>query len=262
MIDYHIHTTLCKHATGEMEDYVEVALRKKIPAIGFSDHLPFDESFMKNLSMERDELEGYMASIPQLEKRFGIRIYRGIEADYYPGQQKEIRELLEKYPFDYVFGSVHYINGWGFDNPKFLTEWEKHDINKVYLAYYKNVTAMAETGLYDIVAHIDLVKKFSYLPTRPFDEEINEVILSVKKANMILEVNTSGLRKPVHEIYPSEFILKVARDYDVPVVVGSDAHRPQDVGADFGKARELLKKVGYTKTAVIEKRKIVGWEEI
>jgi len=262
MIDYHIHTKLCKHAIGEMEDYVRTAVEKGLNTIGFSDHLPFDESFMKNLSMERDELEGYIAAIPSLEKKFGIRIYTGIEADYYPGRQEEISALVDSYSFDYVFGSVHYINGWGFDNPKFITEWEKHDINMVYQAYYKNVMEMAETGLYDIVAHMDLVKKFSYLPTRPFDEEINEVMAAIKKSGMILEINTSGLRKPVQEIYPSMGIVKVAKKYDVPVVLGSDAHTPKDVGADFDKGASLLKGIGYTKTAIIEKREIVGWEKI
>ena len=163
---------------------------------------------------------------------------------------------------DYVLGAVHYINGWGFDNPKFITEWNEHDVNLVYSAYYRNVIEMVQTGLYDIVAHADLVKKFSYMPTRPFDKEIDEVAKAVKDAGMILEVNTSGLRKPVHEIYPSEFILKVAKDHDVPVVLGSDAHNPKDVAGDFEKAKKLLSSVGYSKTAIIEKRKIVGWEEL
>jgi histidinol-phosphatase (PHP family) len=262
MIDYHIHTKYCRHAKGEMEEYVEQALKLKLSAIGFSDHLPFDESHMKDLSMTDAEMAVYMKKIPELEESYGIRIYAGIEADYYPGRQQEIIQRLDRYEFDYVIGSVHYINGWGFDNPVFLTDWEKNDVNVTYEAYFRSLVEMVETGLYDIVAHADLVKKFGYFPERPFDEEIDAAVSAIKKSGMIIEINTSGLRKPVREMYPSEFILKVAHDYDVPVVFGSDAHMPGDVGKDFAQARALLKKIGFTKTAVIEKRRITGWEEI
>ncbi|MCK5708550.1 MAG: histidinol-phosphatase HisJ [Candidatus Aureabacteria bacterium] len=262
MIDYHIHTELCCHAIGKMEDYVEAACGADLSAMGFSDHLPFNETHMKNLSMELEDLEFYLNKIPELEKKYGIKIYKGIEADFYPEKQNEIEDLLNKHEFDYIFGSVHFINGWGFDNPKFLTEWKNYDIDLVYRSYFQNVIEMTKTGLYDIVGHIDLVKKFGYFPKDSFDKEIVEVISAVKEADMIIEVNTSGLRKPVREIYPSEFVLKNAKEYDIPVVLGSDAHKPQDVAGDFDKAKALLKKVGYTRTAVIEKRKIVDWEEI
>jgi histidinol-phosphatase (PHP family) len=245
-----------------MEDYVREAKSKGLSAMGFSDHLPFDETHMKEYTMDKCDLEGYIRSIPRLEKKFGIRIYTGIEADYYPGRQDEIRGLLGQYDFDYIYGSVHYINGWGFDNPQFLTEWDRHDIDTVYAAYYRNVVEMAQTGMYDIVAHIDLVKKFKHIPTRSFDKEIEEAVAAVAAAGMLIEVNTSGLRKPAREIYPSERILSVARRHGVPIVLGSDAHEPNDVAGDFDRAKALLRKAGYTKTAVIEKREIIGWEEI
>lgn len=262
MIDYHIHTPLCKHAVGTMEDYVREAKNKGLAAMGFSDHLPFDEMHMKDYTMDMCDLEGYVKSIPHLEKKLGIRIYTGIEADFYPGREDEIRGLLNRYDFDYIYGSVHYINGWGFDNPQFLSEWDKHNIDTVYASYYRNVVEMAKTGMYDIVAHIDLVKKFNHVPTRSFDTEIEEAVMAIAAAGMLIEVNTSGLRKPAKEIYPSESILRVACCHDVPVVLGSDAHEPGDVAADFDRAKALLRQAGYTKTAVMEKREIGGWEEL
>ena len=135
MIDYHVHTALCRHASGEMEDYVIAAKRCGLDAMGFADHLPFDASYMKDLTMSRNDLADYIKIIPELEKRCGIKIYTGIEADYYPEKQEEIRKLIDQYSFDYVYGSVHFINGWGFDNPAFLTEWEKHDVDLVFKAY-------------------------------------------------------------------------------------------------------------------------------
>ena len=262
MIDYHIHTELCKHAKGKMRDYVDAAIKKGLDKMGFSDHLPFNESYMKELSMSPKELDFYVSEIEKLRQEYGMDILCGIEADFYYEKMDEIVELLRKYDFDYIYGSVHYINGWAFDNPKFITEWERYDVDEVYEAYYATLKTMVQSGVYDVVAHFDLVKKFSYLPNRPFYEEINEIMALIKENKMLIEVNTSGLRKPAKEIYPSKFILEVAKNYDIPLILGSDAHKPEDVAADFDKAVSLVKSAGYTEIAIIKNRQIVGWEKI
>ncbi len=256
MIDYHVHTKLCKHAVGEMREYVEEALKKGLSKMGFSDHLPFNETHMKDLSMSPKELEFYVAEIESIKKEFNLEILCGIEADYYPERQDEIVGFLNKYDFDYVYGSAHYINGWAFDNPKFITEWDKYNVDDVYKAYYETLKELVKSGFYDIVAHFDLVKKFGFAPKRSFFDEINEIMSLIKKQNMMIEVNTSGLRKPAKEIYPSRAIIEIAKSFDVPVILGSDAHKPEDVAKDFDAALDLLREVGYSEIPILKKRKI------
>ena len=126
MIDYHIHTKLCGHATGEMEQYVERAIEIGLSEIGFSDHLPFVDSERTGFAMSLSQLPLYVQKVDELREKYPtITIRLGIEVDYFPHLEKEIEELLAQYPFDYVYGSVHFLDDWVFDSPYALPEWKQ-----------------------------------------------------------------------------------------------------------------------------------------
>lgn len=259
MIDYHMHTNLCGHARGDMSDYVKEAISRDLDEIGFSDHLPLNGNSGKeqNLSMLLDELPDYVNEVMNLRKSFPeIRIKLGIEADYTPGTESYTKELLSKYNFDYVIGSVHYIGKWAFDHPGERREWDNKDVDTVYKEYFELLRKSARTSLFDIIGHCDLVKKFGNRPTGELTKDLNDTAKVFKECGVAVEINTSGLRKPVNEIYPSCEILKVYREYGIPVVFGSDAHTPDDVGADFDKAVSLARQVGYEEFVTFDNRKM------
>lgn len=256
--DYHIHTRRCGHATGDVEDYVNEAKRKGLEEIGFSDHLPFVTHRDSAYTMDLSELPEYHKDIEALQiKHTDLSIKIGIEADYMEGHAEEIRGLIQRYDYDFVIGSIHFIQDWAFDDPKHKDRWTHADVDQVYRRYYALLQASARSGLFDVIGHADLVKKFGYRSREDLDDLIIETARTFKDAGLCVEVNTSGLRKPVREIYPAIGALKIYRQAGVPLVFGSDAHEPGQVGADFDQASALARKAGYRDYVVFEKRKIV-----
>ncbi len=259
MIDYHIHTKRCGHAVGEMADYVREAISCGFDEIGFNDHLPLngDSGKKQGLSMLLDELPNYINDVVDLRKLFPeIKIRLGIEADYTPDSESYTRELLAEYDFDYVMGSVHYIGAWAFDHPGEREKWDSKDVDLVYKEYFELLRKSAQTSLFDIIGHCDLVKKFGNRPNNEISQDLADTAKVFKECGVAIEINTSGLRKPVNEIYPSCDILKIYRKYDIPIVFGSDAHTPDDVGRDFDKAMLLASQAGYEEFVKFENRKM------
>ncbi len=260
MIDYHIHTKRCGHATGEMNEYVEQAIRLGFEEIGFSDHLPFFHKRDPGYTMALEELSGYVEEVGVLRKRYPqIRIKLGIEADYFPGLEKKTEELLRSHPFDYVLGSVHFIDGWGFDIPEKKESWKGKDVDETYRRYFRLLRESAELPFFDVIGHTDLVKKFGHRASDSLEKEIEETALKFKETHRSVEINTSGLRKPVGEIYPALPLLKAYYQNEVPIVFGSDAHAPGEVGKDFEKAADFARSVGYHHALQYENRKALRY---
>ncbi|MEW6181884.1 MAG: histidinol-phosphatase HisJ family protein [Bacillota bacterium] len=260
LADYHVHTRRCGHASGEANEYVNAAKAIGLREIGFADHIP--QYFLPpglrdpGLAMEENELGDYAAEV--LENRSAnkdIVVRLGIEADFAPGHEKALNEILRGYPFDYVLGSVHYINGWGFDNPEQTGGYSGREIDDLYREYFGLVRQMVSTGLFDVVAHPDLLKKFGYRPESNILPLYEETVRAIAAAGMAVEVNTSGLRQPVKEIYPHPEFMGICRRYGVPVTLGSDAHNPVEVGRNFEEALVLLHGAGYRESAVFENRR-------
>ena len=141
LVDYHIHTSRCGHATGTMEQYVERALEIGLNEIGFSDHLHLyflpKADRDPSLAMAEEELPEYVDSVLELRDRYPqIPIRLGIEADFFPGQEETLRRILEQYPWDYVYGSIHFIGDWGFDDPKYVHRYADWDIDELYRHYF------------------------------------------------------------------------------------------------------------------------------
>ncbi len=258
LIDYHMHTPLCGHAIGEPLEYAGQALSVGLEEIGFSDHAPLVSHRDSTITMDFDELLQYYQMIEEVQSQFKgkLRIKMALEADFIPGFEAKTKKILDDYPYDYVIGSVHFIKNWGFDNPEEREKWNEQDVNQVYRDYFDLLRQSAQTKFFNIMGHVDLVKKFGHRPTEDMTKEIKKTAEVFKKCGVAVEINTSGLRKPVKEMYPSLSYLKIYCQAGVPLTFGSDAHDPKDVGKDFDKAVELAKEAGYKEYVIFEKRKI------
>jgi histidinol-phosphatase (PHP family) len=220
-------------------------------AIGCADHLPLLPEHDPELSMEAFQLDDYVAEVQGLKAEYPGFVLLGIEADYRPSTVEEVRALLHGRPFDYVIGSVHHLGDWGFDDPRQMDRYEHADIDDMWVEYFDLVGDAAETGLFTIMGHMDLVKKFGYRATRTLGAELDRLLERLARAGVAVEINTAGLHKPVKEAYPSPDILRRLREAGVPITFGSDAHRPEEVGRDFVHAVDLARAAGYDSFAVL-----------
>jgi histidinol-phosphatase (PHP family) len=250
--DHHVHTSRCGHATGRMEEYVAHARQNGLSEMGFSDHLYMywlaPEERDPELAMAEQELDEYVDDVLRLRwANPDLTIRLSIEADFIPGREAELSRIIERYPWDYVLGSVHFIDNWGFDDSRYLATYERWDIDELYERYFALVMQAAETGLFDSMSHADLIKKFGHRPSPDFSlNEIYERIATCfKKTSVCVEVNTSGLHKPCAEIYPALGMLRACQRAGVPATLGSDAHRPDHVGLAFDQAAAHLRDGGY-----------------
>lgn len=259
-VDYHTHTVRCGHATGALEEYVESAIAAGLREIGFSDHIPMywlpPEQRDPGIAMAMVELEEYVADVLRVRGRYpGIPVRLGLEADFIPGREEELVRLLERYPWDYVIGSVHFIGEWGFDNPAEVNRYAEWDISELYGKFFTLETMAARSGLFDILAHIDLIKKFGHRPSGDLSRLYADVAQAIAESGTAIELSTAGLRKPVREVYPNPQLLHECCRRGVPLVLSSDAHSPQEVGWSFADARALALQAGCTHTARFEGRR-------
>ncbi len=255
LVDYHIHTKLCGHASGEPADYVRTAVERGLAEIGFADHMPLLRIRDEHLTMSPDELPVYVEMIEQLrESTDDITIRLGIEMDYIPGQMSEIWAAASGIEFDYVYGAVHYMDGWDFGDSRHLSSYRGRDPDSAYDRYFELFCEAAREGGFDIMAHPDLVKKHGMTTSLPVREMYEEAARCLRESGVAIEINTSGIRKRAVEPYPNLAFLKICAAHDVPVTLGSDAHAPQQVGMDFDVAFANLRRAGITEIATFERR--------
>lgn len=244
--DYHTHTPWCRHAEGPLEAYVLKAKALGLSQLGVSDHLPWPQNEHLNWTMDRAQLPDYIDEVRQLQKKYtDFKLLLAVEADYYKGQEAVTAELLRTASFDYVIGSVHVLNGWSIDAEEGLDEWKKRDVNEIWREYFQALRESAETGLFHIIGHCDVAKKFNYRPSADMRGEMRRAAEVFAKNKVLAEINSSGLQKPCQELYPSLEFLKILREAEVGITLGSDAHAPGDVGRNFQAALELARKAGY-----------------
>ena len=234
MRDYHIHTSLCKHAYGEMEEYVQSAIEKGITEICFTDHIPLPGGQDSDHRMEPGDMEFYLEQIAALNTKYReISVLTGIEADYMEGFEAYLEDFFSRYPFDLVILAIHFVEQWPGGQWVFDFEYTEDTIEQMYREYFGVMLKGVETGLFDIVGHFDMVKRpgFPVLETNPGDVE--NVLDAIKKQNMSIEINTSGFRRSINQSYPAPEVLELAVGKGIPVVLSSDAHKPDHVGYRF-----------------------------
>ena len=255
--DYHMHTPLCHHAEGWPGEYAEVAVQRGLDEIGFSDHNPMEDQF-DDWRMAIDDLPRYLQEVESARESFADRltIRLGLECDFLEGRESWIEQLASRVEWDYLIGSVHYINDeWAIDDPdpKWSERWNGQ-IEEIWQIYWQKYRRCAATGLFDILAHPDLVKKFGHRPDGDLKRFYEPTIEVIADAGIAIEISTAGLRKPCEELYPADGFLELAARAGIPIVISSDAHRPEEVGIDFDIAISAARKAGFSETSRFEKR--------
>jgi histidinol-phosphatase (PHP family) len=252
-----MHTPLCRHATGEPVEYAAQAVALGLSEIGFSDHSPMRKDNFDEWRMNFDRLGEYVEKVRKVQRDFPQLITKlALEVDYLPGQEEWIRELAGLYPWDYFIGSVHYVSdSWAIDDPSKLSQWKERDPFEVWSVYFDWLTRAVESGLFEIIGHADLPKKFGIYPKQNCTQLFERFLRAAAQKNVAIELNTAGLRKNCLEFYPSPQILQMAKAAGVAITFGSDAHAPNEVGMNFTEAVELAKSVGYRECCRFQQRK-------
>jgi histidinol-phosphatase (PHP family) len=252
LIDCHIHTARCGHATGTVAQMVSAAVFGGLTGIVMTEHLPLPDDLdpQRRLSMHRDQLESYVDEVTALASRVqGLEVVLGAEADWLPDRSMHVNEVVSAsraLGVRVVLGSVHFIDGWAFDDPNDVEEWTRRDVDEVYERYFTLWCDAARSGLFDVMAHPDLPKKFGHRPSRDPEEFYRAAAGAAAEGAVGIEVSTAGLRKPVGELYPADGMLTAFAQAGVPASVGSDAHSPAEVGFGIATAYDGLVRSGYT----------------
>jgi histidinol-phosphatase (PHP family) len=270
LTDYHVHlrpdkegTTFERYFTAEnVERYRESASERGIDELGVAEHI---HRFVQALDVwehpwyrywAHDDVDEYCDFI----REHGLKL--GIEADYLPGREDRVANLLDGRPWDYVVGTVHFMGDDAVDvhgEP----DWESFDISRggdadqVWSRYFDTLGEAARTGMFDILAHPDLVKVFGRsvpVPDGDLRRFYARAMDGIAESDVAIEVSTAGLRKPAGEIYPAAPFLEMCLDAGRPVALSSDAHTPEQLGHEYERAVEWLGELGVSEISVFERR--------
>lgn len=285
-MEYNISLLMNRIKAGNYsEEWLDLYLQKakdlRLKEVGIVDHLYrfketrsyFEKAICidKNTSLGKlqkhwldsvmtEEMCSFVACIEQAKVKWakeGVQLKLGIEADYFVGQEEELEKLLAKYDWDYVIGSVHFVEGWGFDNPQTEELFEQYDLKELYTRFFETVEKMIQSKLFDFVAHLDNLKVFN---RRVADESFNRswyerIAQNLVAANMATEIN-AGLyyRYPAKECCPAPSFLQLLINHQVPITLSSDSHFPDDLGTCIEENAEKLMELGVNEVATFERR--------
>jgi histidinol-phosphatase (PHP family) len=254
LVDYHLHLAPDGDALGEAQLaaahialYAESARERGIAhicltehchrfrqAAGLLDHPYWHES-------ARADLDAYVAAVGS----FGDPVGCGIELDWLEGREDAVEALVTRRPFDLVLGSVHWLGGLAVDHPDYAI-WEELPADEVWRRYFAQVRAAAASGLFDVLAHLDLAKVFGHAASASvIESEYEQTADAIAAAGVAVEISTAGLRKAAGELYPAQDLLRALARRGVPITLGSDAHVPGDLARDYDRALEAAHACGY-----------------
>src|SRR6266536_4019822 len=247
------------HTVEAVEQYVEAAAKCGVDEIGFTEHVYYfeqtrgfcDQRYMLTRCVY--DLDRYVDAVVEAKKR-GLPVKLGLEVDYFTGRERETAEVLAPYPWDYLLGSVHYVDGFPVDQePGLVEKLGPHEAWRRYFVWLRNA---ARSGLFDSLSHPDLVKHHG---PRPDTEAVQclyeETADAIEAAGVCVEVSSAGLHKPVGELYPDPPLLEACHARGVPITLASDAHAPQNVGRDLDQAVGLARAADYETVTVFDRRK-------
>lgn len=261
MVDYHVHPYYSLDAQGTIRDYCKKAEEIGIKKIGFTPHLELDPQRKeiddkvrlgdRIVSMKSGWIDVYLRDIEKAREEFPeLAIKAGIEVGYTEESKEEIERILPNYRFDYIMGAIHCLDHISITSKnEYMDYFKKNSKEKYCQDYFELLQKTVKTDLFECIAHFDVYKKYglSYygegliLAAEPYIEPTFELM---REKGVKLEINTSGLRREVKDIYPEESLLKKARDMDVRVLsIGSDAHRVKHLGAGIREGLRIAEKV-------------------
>lgn len=265
--DYHTHTLYSNHGQGHPRESVLQAIEQGLTALGFSEHFPLPLATLEpsdgGANMHWNQIDQYVQEVREVQAEFGhrLKILLGYELDYLPDLAAEMQANLNRYPADYYVGSIHIVGHFRSDHYQWLIDYTPETFEEgmaenggpeaVYTRYYQLVRDFAVSFPYQIVGHLDLIKKFN-VNQRYFDQNSDyylsqvEATLDVLKANSkTVEINTAGLFKEIGELYPSDPILQMILQRRLPICLSSDAHRPNHVAREFSTTWQKLTAMGF-----------------
>jgi histidinol-phosphatase (PHP family) len=253
LYESHCHTSLCKHAFGEPEEYAEMAEARGLKGIIFTCHSPLPDRFAHEVRMEPEQFGEYVEMVARAREAFAGRVdvRLGLESDFYPGVEPWLEKLHARVPLHHVLGSVHY------QMRDYRSLYWKGDLAAYQEIYYEHLALSAESGLFDTLAHPDLIKneapaQWNFTTVRPWVERALDRIATTGVA---MELNTSGLMKALPEMNPSPSQLKMMCERGIPVVIGADAHVPARVADGYAAALRMLQAAGYAEVSYFLDRK-------
>lgn len=261
-VDHHVHLEKGPYAPDTytlawLDRYARAARANAVGTLGVVEHAyRFHEArgLLPGPWAEarcRYDLEPYLRFLERA-RAAGFDLLAGLEVDYVPGQERGIERLLAAYPWDFVLGSVHWLDGWAVDNAP--EDWRGRDVDAVWRLYARTAVAACESGLFDVFTHPDLPKLWGHRYGGDLEALYAPVVEAMARAGMAIEVNTNGLRRPVGILYPAPAILAMAHRAGIAATLASDAHEPQFAGYAFDRGAALLRAAGYASAARIAGR--------
>jgi histidinol-phosphatase (PHP family) len=272
LVDYHIHTSYSRDASGTVEDYCKIAQERGILEIAFTNHLNFGmQKLMPQIklpleliaSIDVKRISEYCKEVENARKKFGIKILLGFEIDYFSEHEDMIRKALDEYPVDFVLGSSHFVDGYPASSKRYSKDlFEGKDeigVLGVYSRYFRRLKEAVESRLFDVMAHPDIINKYAYnyhaIPFERYEEMARGIIASMVKNGVGIEVNTSGYFSEICDSSPSMEFLRMCNAMGLKIVtIGSDAHRPTDLGRGLERGIEKIKSAGYDSICLFDKR--------
>ena len=265
IVDYHMHLRdrpggerVGRYSAERAEKYVEQAREAGVDELGFTDHVyhfrQTDGLWEIPWMQERctDDLDEYVGAVQDAKER-GLPVKLGLEVDYFPGIEPQLADLLDPYPWDYLLGSIHFVDGFAVDQEPGLVH--RLPVGEAWRRYFVWLRNAARSGLFDSLSHPDLVKFFGLRATDEATHYLHvETADAIEAAGVCVEVSAAGLHKPVGELYPDRDLLAACHERGVPITLASDAHQPDHVGRDVERAASFAREVGYETVTVFERR--------
>ncbi len=270
--DYHTHLENYGLFRDALMRHVESAFAAGVSEIGITEHAyhfvqcrtiyPRDNHWVHS-PQGRDhhnwDLDTYV-DLLETAREEGLPVKMAMEWDYCPGYEAELDRFVRNYDWDFTLGAVHWLPGrtggwWGFDIAEQADEWRHRSIEAVYAEYFRLLVDAAHTGLFDVLAHPDVVKVFGHRPDGDLTPLYDTVVEAVARSGTCAEVSTAGWRKQSGELYPAAGLLSRLRRKNVPIVISSDAHFVEHIGYAFDRAETVVRDAGYTRRCVFTRRR-------
>lgn len=273
MFDYHNHLEKYGLTLQVLGCFVRQARRRGVTEMGISEHAYMFSEFrpLYQRQLERSEkglrrqqrewllqkafrwrLDEYVDLI-ECTRIDGLKLRLGLEVDYFPDSEDELASLLHGWPWDYLIGSVHWIDGWIYDVRQ--QTWEGRDKAAVWRRYFELLDGAVNSGLFDILGHVDAIKVFGHIPAEPPLDELDQLTASLLQAGMVIEANTAFKYRGLSDDFcPAPYLLKLMKQSGVPITFGSDAHRPQEAGLLLQEAVQQAICCGYRECTGFDRR--------
>lgn len=275
LVDYHLHTAVTVDAHMSEQECCQRAVSLGLREIAFTNHVMLR---YPDYAMSEKNLVDHWAQIQACHQRYPqLTIRVGMEVDYYAGQGDEIAAMIQRYedligrPFDFILGAVHHLNGVFFGPSRNAPAlFNNQEVEAIYHDFFTLMAKAVRSGLFDVMAHPDLIKKYTGTlhPPVPFDRyraPVESFIESLLESGVGIEVNPSGLKRSVEEIFPSDLLLSLyvtearARGIEPTITLGSDAHRAESVGERLSEGVKALRRAGHDMLTLFERRERISF---